>query len=196
MPDRTIFVIGAPGSGKSTLTEALARRLGYASFYSGEAFRQAAQSYPDTRTRERIVRRMAVNRPMPISVYCEVIAHSVHRGEPGLVVDGFPRSRVQCLAIPRILAALHRAATSVVGIALHAPEPTLVTRVLGRAARRDDDDETTLRRRLRLHHSEQATIEAEFGKRWQLHHINSAQPFAEVVGETIEAIESAPVRTS
>ena len=102
-----MFVIGAPGSGKSSVTEALARHFGYDQFLSGQAFRAAALSHPDTRTREQIAGRMAASPPMPIPVCCEVIAHSVsHGGRQGLVVDGFPRSVEQCRAIPVVLEAV------------------------------------------------------------------------------------------
>jgi uncharacterized protein YprB with RNaseH-like and TPR domain/predicted nuclease with RNAse H fold/adenylate kinase family enzyme len=87
---RTAFLVGLPGAGKTTLSRALAQRLGWRCFVLGDALRDAAAK--DTSLRNML----AEGNLAPESIVKELISHAAMVGdEPGLLIDGFPRHTEQ-----------------------------------------------------------------------------------------------------
>src|SRR5690242_627047 len=86
---KVIFIVGPPGTGKSTLTHHLSAQLGYGAFLSGHALRETAKNGAGP-LKERVSARLSKNQSMPIDLYCEVISAAIDgRTAPGLIIDGY-----------------------------------------------------------------------------------------------------------
>jgi uncharacterized protein YprB with RNaseH-like and TPR domain/predicted nuclease with RNAse H fold/adenylate kinase family enzyme len=87
---RTAVLIGLPGAGKTTLSRALAQRLGWQCFVLGDALRERAAK--DTSLRDSLARGDLA----PESLVQELVSQAANQGdEYGLFVDGFPRHTEQ-----------------------------------------------------------------------------------------------------
>ena len=82
---RTAFLVGLPGAGKTTLSRALAQRLGWRCFVLGEALRDRAAHDPQLKAS------LAYGNLAPESLVRELVSEAAAaRTESGLLVDGFP----------------------------------------------------------------------------------------------------------
>ena len=129
-----IFLVGAPGTGKSTVARKLTARLGYGLFLSGQALRRIAKEEPHTPMGREVGERLGRNESMPIDLYCEVVGQALRgHAHTGLVIDGYPRTADQCLAIPSVLRSAGLPHATVIGIALHASTELSIDRISKRS---------------------------------------------------------------
>jgi adenylate kinase len=145
-----IVVLGPPGAGKGTQAVRIAEHFGCANIATGDIFRanvaegtelgRLAQTYMDQGD--------LVPDQVVIAMVMERLAEPDCRG--GFVLDGFPRTVGQAVALDRRLADLGTPLQS----ALHfeVTEEELFRRLAGRASalRRSDDSEQTIRHRLEV----------------------------------------------
>lgn len=206
---KAIFVLGPPGTGKSTLVHHLSTRLGYSSFLSGHALREAAKrsAHP---LREEISTRLKNNQPMPIDLYCRVIGAEIDgKGTTGLIVDGYPRNCEQCIAIPCVLNAVGMPDAQVVGLVLHTPPDVLRTRIASRAicascgtdsqtlpgccenpklVRRSDDSSDIIAHRLSEYQAISTSIVSTFAQNWRILTIDANATIDKVVNCAVAAL--------
>jgi len=125
-----VLLLGAPGAGKGTQARFVADALGVPHVASGDLLRehrqagtalgQAAQGYMD---RGDLV---------PDELVVEMIAHRLDRPDAarGALLDGFPRTLPQALALEKRLASLGGAVTAAVYVDV--PTEVLIERLAGR----------------------------------------------------------------
>jgi adenylate kinase family enzyme len=205
-----IFVVGAPGTGKSTVAHHLTRKFGYSLFLSGQTLRQIARDAPGSRIGREIGARLEVNQSMPIELYCEIVKDALGgRDHSGLVVDGFPRTVEQCLAIPEVLRSADLSSARIVGIALRAPASLSAARIANRSVcptcgrelpgsagccangagvRRADDTPDNTNVRLTTHAHREAAIAEVFARSWDYLEVDATGDVEQVVTRTITAL--------
>ncbi|MFI9585110.1 nucleoside monophosphate kinase [Streptomyces sp. NPDC052236] len=198
-----VFLIGAPGVGKSTTSRRLAADFGLHAFQSGQVLRDAAKNAKDPRLRQLIDFRMKRSMPMPVEVYCRLVRDHIPRGASnGLVFDGYPRNVEQTTNIPAVLETVSMTDDQVIGFVLEAPQDVLIARsatrfVCGtcgqetqgeggccqapRVHRRADDSMGHLLARSERFHELLPSVRQAFASRWPCFDINAGRSHDEVL---------------
>ena len=177
-----IVMLGAPGAGKGTQAARLAAGRGIPHVSTGDMFRAHTKNKTDLGMR--IKEFLDAGRLVPDEVTCEIVKERLGRADcaGGYVLDGFPRSIPQALALEAITAASGKPLDAALEIRVE--DDAIVERLAARrtCARcgaiynmkfdppegggtrcsregcagelilRDDDREETIRERLRVYH--------------------------------------------
>jgi adenylate kinase len=125
-----MVMIGPPGAGKGTQARLLSERLGVPQVSTGDMLREAErQGTPLGRQAGEF---MAQGRLVPDDVVIGIVEARLAEpdGRAGFILDGFPRTVGQALALDAMLAR-HGAALDTVA-AIDVPRPALVERLSGR----------------------------------------------------------------
>lgn len=125
-----IILIGAQGSGKGTQAEMLAQALGIPHVASGDLFRKESEEKTEIglKAREYLDRGELV----PDDVTIAMVLNRLKQPdcEPGVLLDGFPRTIAQAEALDKGLPELGRQVNAVVY--LNVPRKELLQRLAGR----------------------------------------------------------------
>jgi adenylate kinase len=178
-----IVLLGKQGSGKGTQGERLAATFGMRHLSTGEMFRDSADvGIPaGLEAKAFMDRGELVPDQIVVAVVEERFANPAEV-EHGFVLDGFPRTRQQALALDRILGAN---ALDIV-IDLDVPTEVVVDRM--RARGRDDDTDESIRRRLALYDSETKPLVDFYRERSLLTTIDGLGSEDEVAASIADAI--------
>jgi adenylate kinase len=154
---RVIF-LGPPGSGKGTQAKLLAGRLGVPAVSTGDILREAVRQGTPLGRRAKAV--MDAGELVPDEVVISLIRDRTAEPDArnGFLLDGFPRTLEQAVALDRLLAGNGAALDGVINLLV--PEKTLIERMLGRAAQegRSDDRPETVAERLRVYREKTAPL--------------------------------------
>jgi adenylate kinase len=96
-------MIGAPGAGKGTQAERLAVELDLPHISTGQLFREALAS--DDPLGDKVRGNVEAGALVPDHVVVEVVEHRLaeHDADHGVILDGFPRTCAQAMALDRML---------------------------------------------------------------------------------------------
>ena len=130
-----LSLLGKPGSGKGTTADKLARRYGVPAISSGDIVRdQIARGTPfGLRAKETNDRGLLLpDTPEGIGPLIDLLAERIQRPDAneGFVLDGFPRTEYQALALDKILRGLGRRLDAVVLIDV--PDDVVISRLAAR----------------------------------------------------------------
>ncbi len=127
---RILVLLGAPGAGKGTQAEILARHLGLPRVATGDLFRAAARAGTPLglEAREYMDRGELVPDDVTIRMLLQRLA--APDASHGAILDGFPRNRTQAASLDE---ALDRQGTRVeLALYIDVPEADLLSRLAGR----------------------------------------------------------------
>jgi adenylate kinase len=178
-----LLLIGAPGSGKGTQAELLAKRFGLVHISSGDLLRQHVRDKTAIgRTIESYVDKGDL---VPDSVVLDMlrkpVVAAVEAG--GYVLDGFPRTVEQAEASFPVAQALGVEVQA--AIHLDVPTEELVRRLLSRR-RGSEDTEEVIEHRLEVYLEKTVPLLAYYAGRELMFAVDGAQP-PDVVHEEIVA---------
>lgn len=130
-----IVLLGAPGSGKGTQAEHLQRVLGLTHIASGDLFRHHLSLKTDLglRASEFMARGALVPDAITISMLRERMTQP--DTSKGVLLDGFPRTMEQAIALNEMLSSLGRDIDAVIYVEV--PDEALVERLSGRVICRE-----------------------------------------------------------
>lgn len=134
---RIIVMIGAPGAGKGTQAERLAAELDLPHISTGELFREALTS--DDPLGDKVRSYVESGALVPDAVVVEVVGHRLaeHDADHGVILDGFPRTCAQALALDEMLERFESVAIAALYVEVN-PE-LLLARLTGRRICSKDD---------------------------------------------------------
>jgi len=127
---RILLLVGSVGAGKGTQAAALSKELGMAHLASGNLFRQALRDGSELGERARAY--MERGDLVPDDLTIEMFMQELSRpaAARGAILDGFPRTVAQALALDETLASRGEGIERVISIEV--PVEELVARVAGR----------------------------------------------------------------
>jgi adenylate kinase len=125
-----LVLIGAPGSGKGTQADHLRRELGLTHIASGDLFRDHLQR--KTTLGVQASEYMARGALVPDAITIAMLRERVGQPgtEKGVLLDGFPRTMEQAIALNEMMVGLGRQIDAVVYVEV--PDEELVARLSGR----------------------------------------------------------------
>lgn len=210
-----LIVLGPPGAGKGTQAERVARHRGIPKISTGDILREAVQAGTEVGLRAKAI--MDSGRLVSDDVMIDIVRERLGRRDTaeGFVLDGFPRTVAQAVALDEIVAG--RDPLIVVDIVV--PETELIRRLASRLVcgdcgtnapndgldgqpakctvcggvlvQRADDDEAVVRKRLAVYHRDTRPLVEFYRSRPTFRSIDGAQRPDRVAAELSAAIEAA-----
>jgi adenylate kinase len=185
-----LLLIGAPGAGKGTQAELLAKRFGITHISSGDLLREHVRD--QTSLGQTIRSYVDQGDLVPDGVVMDMLRKPVVAAAEsgGYVLDGFPRTVAQAqtaFAVARTLGAEVQAA-----IHLDVPREELVRRLLSRG-RGSDDTEAVIEHRLQVYlENTVPLLEYYAGREWMFA-VDGAQPSQAVHEDIVGRLRKMPV---
>lgn len=125
-----LVLLGAPGSGKGTQADHLRREVGLTHIASGDLFREHLQRKTDLGIRASDY--MTRGALVPDAITIDMLRERVSRPDTaqGVLLDGFPRTMEQAIALNEMMAGLDRQISAVLYVEV--PDEELVERLSAR----------------------------------------------------------------
>ncbi len=211
-----ILLMGPPGAGKGTQAEKLVADFSVLHISTGDMFRAAVKN--ETELGKEAKKYMDAGGLVPDAVTIGIVRERLSQPDctKGFILDGFPRTKDQAIALDEILQDLKIKLTAAVNIAV--PDDNLVKRVTGRRIckscgatyhitynpskvegkcdkcsgslyQRDDDKEATVVKRLEAYHSQTAPLIAYYQNEGVYKEIDGTQPIDKVYADVVAAVK-------
>jgi adenylate kinase len=177
---RVVF-LGPPGSGKGTQGRLLAERLSIPTISTGDILREAVrQGSPLGMQVQGVMERGdLVSDATMIDLVRERLAAPDARN--GFILDGFPRTVPQALALEKLLSGNGKAISAVINFSI--PESVLEERLRSRSQHRADDRPEAVAERLILYHEKTEPLVQFFRDRGLLGDVNAVGEIGEIAKE-------------
>jgi adenylate kinase len=153
-----LILFGPPGAGKGTQAKRLVDGRGYVQLSTGDMLRAARASGSDLG--KRVAAIMDAGSLVSDAIVIELIedAFDRHKGAPGFIFDGFPRTLAQAHALDTLLQA--RGASIDLVLRLEVDEAALIARITKRFEEqgRADDNPESFKVRLKAYSDQTAPL--------------------------------------
>ncbi|NIM94961.1 MAG: adenylate kinase [Anaerolineales bacterium] len=211
-----LVLLGPPGAGKGTQAERLCSEFKLPHVASGDLFRENLQD--ETELGKLAKGFMDAGQLVPDDVTIAMVGERISRPDcaAGVLLDGFPRTKIQAEGLDRILSDMGKSLTGVLYIAV--PDETLVQRLSGRRIckncqtpyhiehnppkvegicdncggelyQRDDDKPETIQARLDVFHKQTAPLIAYYQAATLLHEVDGVGGIDEVSERLIKTVK-------
>jgi adenylate kinase len=200
-------MMGPPGAGKGTQADLLAGKYRVPHISTGDMFRAAVKAGTELGKEAR--RYMDAGQLVPDAVTIGIMRESLSKKEnqKGFILDGFPRTKEQALALDGLLAELSINLDAVIDI--HVPDGELINRIVGRRSckvcganyhmlynppkadgicdkcggalyQRDDDREETVKKRVEVYNAQTRPLIEYYSRHGRYTEIDGTKSIKEV----------------
>jgi adenylate kinase len=190
-----LIILGPPGAGKGTQSQALAAKRGLVQLSTGDMLRAAIRAGSEVGLKAKAI--IAAGQLAPDDVVIGIVADRIEQPDcrGGFILDGFPRTLAQAAALEELLRSRGRRIDAV--IELRVDDSILIQRIEQRAREavaagetvRADDNAEALRTRLLAYYRETAPLIGYYFAKGQLHSVDGMAP-VEAVCHQIDAVLS------
>jgi adenylate kinase len=183
-----ILFFGPPGCGKGTQTKLLSQRLAVPAISTGDILREAVrQGTPLGKKVQTVMERGDL---VPDDIMIDLIRERLEAPDArsGFILDGFPRTVAQALALEKLTAGNGGGISAVIN--LFVPEAVLEERLRGRsgAEHRADDRPEAVRERLLVYHEKTEPLVKFFRDRGLLAEVQGVGEISEIAGRIDQAL--------
>jgi adenylate kinase len=213
-----IIFLGAPGAGKGTQAENVARELNLAHLATGDLFRQALEK--GTRLGIEAKSYMERGELVPNQLTIDMVLEHLKARKKGVILDGFPRNLEQAQALDKALTGQGKNVDRVIYIKVSEGEllrrlggrwicrkcqtpyhiPDSPPRVRGKCDKcggelyqRPDDNEASIKRRLEVYFGETMPLIDYYSRAGKLLEVDGEGEVAEVAKRIVTAVKGASV---
>jgi adenylate kinase len=191
-----LILLGPPGAGKGTQAQQLVAKYGIVQLSTGDILRAAIKAgTPIGRQAQKII---AGGNLVPDDLVVGIVEERIAQPDArkGFVLDGFPRTLPQAVALDRMLRAKGLVLDAV--LELRVDEAALLKRIETRVAEmrargeplREDDNADVLRTRLKTYRELTAPLIAHYRHQGILRTVNGMAPIEEVAAAIDRALAS------
>lgn len=185
-----LLIIGAPGAGKGTQAEFIAKAFGIPAISTGDIFRHNVKN--ETELGKQAKAFMDRGEYVPDSLTNDLVRDRLSHDDAkaGFLLDGYPRTAEQVVELDSILADSGTQLDAV--IQLTADTDEVVRRLLGRAIEqgRADDTEDVIRRRLEVYEEQTAPLISVYAQRGLVLMIDGLGEVDEVTARILEGLDA------
>jgi len=191
-----LILLGPPGAGKGTQAQRLVAKYGLVQLSTGDMLRAAVSA--GTPIGRQVADIMARGALCPDDIVVGIVEQRIQKPDAakGFILDGFPRTVPQAVALDRMLAS-HGGALDAV-IELRVDEAALIRRVESRIADmkargepvRDDDTPEVLHRRLLAFRQQTEPLVAYYRLKGVLHSVDGMAAIPEVTAAIEKVLSS------
>lgn len=213
-----IILFGAPGVGKGTQAKVLAQEFSIPHISTGDVLREAIKNQAPLGLQAKTLmdKGMLVPDDIMIGLIRDLLGSD--RCKAGFILDGFPRTAAQAVALDGIFSDLHIAAPSVINIEVE--ETEIINRLSqryvckncgaitngevdhvtlndpcpkcgGALYQRDDDKAETVKKRLDVYRDSTAPVKAHYESQGILRTVNGSGTVEEITGRVLIALKRA-----
>jgi len=186
-----IVFLGPPGSGKGTQAKLLAERLKVPAISTGDMLRAAVREGTPLGLQAKAVMEAGelVSDDLMIGLIRERISQPDAR--PGFLLDGFPRTVEQAVALDGLLKGNEKRLSTVVNLSV--PEAVLIDRLAGRSGQenRSDDRRETVLERLRVYRQKTEPLIEFYRRRGLLTDVDGVGKVSEIADRISRAVAPA-----
>ncbi|MEY5024384.1 MAG: hypothetical protein RL569_1297 [Actinomycetota bacterium] len=185
-----LLIIGAPGAGKGTQAEFIAKAFGIPAISTGDIFRHNVKN--ETELGKQAKAFMDRGEYVPDSLTNDLVRDRLSHDDAqgGFLLDGYPRTAEQVVELDSILADAGTQLDAV--IQLTADTDEVVRRLLGRAIEqgRADDTEDVIRRRLEVYEEQTAPLISVYAQRGLVLMIDGLGEVDDVTARILEGLDA------
>jgi adenylate kinase len=193
-----LILLGPPGAGKGTQAQRLVKKHGIVQLSTGDMLRAAVAAGTPIGRRAKDI--MARGELVPDDVVVAIVADRIDQPDArkGFILDGFPRTVPQAVALDRMLSAKGMKLDWVIELKVDANilHDRIANRVAETKARgealRPDDNPDVLRRRIEAYRDQTAPLVDYYRSQGVLGSVNGMAPIAQVADTIDRLLDSAP----
>ena len=189
------MLLGPPGAGKGTQAKELVSKYGIVQLSTGDMLRAAVAAGTPIGLKAKDI--MARGALVPDEVVVAIVADRIDQPDAkrGFILDGFPRTVEQAIALDRMLSEKGLSLSTVVEFKVD--EDALVGRIAKRAEEtaargqpvRKDDTPEVFKTRLQAYRQQTAPLSAYYAKTGMLRTIDGMKPIDTVTDEVMSVLE-------
>jgi len=195
-----LILLGPPGAGKGTQSQRLVKKHGIVQLSTGEMLRAAVAAGTPIGQRAKDI--MARGELVPDDVVVAIVADRIDQPDArkGFILDGFPRTVPQAVALDRMLSAKGMKLDGVIELRVDAN--ILHNRIANRVAQakasgealRPDDNPEILRTRIEAYRAQTTPLVDYYRSQGALRSVNGMASISEVASAIDRMLDATPVR--